>query len=282
MNMDNYYTVIQIITGVNFVFILSNFLQRTINDLFDVKSHLDANNKRYANKWLLDAETANSMTIHDENGANNRAAIEKLSKKYKKIANIWSQWCGWLNGVNEKMSSRLGFQTLFLLGSIYCVVDLLLMAYSCNNSDLLGCTLFFLSWNIIFTIIILFVFIRIVIGGVKNEKEENLQWAFWFVFMGIMVLIVILFMSQDTITQMNSYIPVKLCEWNSKSAIILPFMPCALSVVYIFCVELLNKIVYRLVYWYCSLRAISPSKQIQKYKSIIASLEPADANAEYR
>ena len=281
-DMERFYTVIQLITGVNFVFILSNFLDKTINDLFNVDAHLESNNKRYANQWLLDSETVQTLTFQNNRGENNGEILNKLTTEYRKIAGIWTKGCNWLKKWNEKVSKRLGFQTLFLIGSIYCLCDLILMSYICTYPKEYLCEICLFALNLIFLVIISVVFIKILIGKVVHVTEDNIQYSFWF-FALICIVGLALFGFQGA---MLDYINPKELDsiflWNKKFAIAFPFLPCTLGVVYIFIIELINKAVYRCLWIICSLCAYSPNRQLKKLMEVRNTFTQSDEGLQYQ
>lgn len=274
--MDKFYTIIQIITGVNFVFILSNFLHKTIDELFDVKSHLNANNKRYANKWLLNAETVSSLTFHNERGENNGEAVQKLSNDYQRIASTWTSWCNWLIGFNDRVSQKLGFQALFLVGSMYCIADLLFMALVCKHPDSTMCTVQSLGFNVLFIFVLAKVIYRILYEKINNVKEENLQRSFWFFCLSVVMLIVLWLLPEtlfDLLLKVESF---NIPRINKTISVVLPFMPCFLSVLYIFVVELVNKAAYGIAYVYCTACAIRPERERKKLAEIHKTFNSSD------
>lgn len=264
--MEHFNTIIQLIAGVNFVFILSNFLEKTVDSLFGIKEHLSRGKSRYANKWLLDEETANTLEISTQDGRSNRNDLQELSKQYNVIAQLWNIGCDWLENVNNKAKSRLGFQTLFLLGSIFSISDLFLIAYLGAYPDKLDFIYVFSALiSALYFVIEVILTIRILSGSISNIKGENLKFALWFLVLVILFFILTCILGKYSLT---SFI-VKYKIYVEYLALGLPFLPCIIGVLYIFVIEMLNRIVLSVLSAICYIRAIKLDRRKKKYMDMV-------------
>lgn len=264
--MEHFNTIIQLVAGVNFVFILSNFLDKTVNSLFGFKEHLDRGRFRYANKWLLDEETAKTLEINTQDGHSNRQDLKKLALQYKRIANVWEKGCNWLEYVNNAAKSRLGFQTLFLIGSIYSICDLLLISLTeaCPESSNFLYSFIAISGLIYFAIEICILFC--IIGGtVKDIQEENLRYAFIFIVLIILGFVAVLILDGYKLTQ---YITLY-TKYVKYMALVLPCIPCVVGILYIGAIETLNMTTLKVLSAYCNFSAWQPNKRKRAYMNMV-------------
>lgn len=145
--LTDFTALIQLIAGVNFAFILGDFLQKALAVLFSSKKILDAKDDELNQAMAADVSSVNTMLpIVTVDGKTSEGALTSLKESYKELNEEWTSKREEILERINKVRDVNGFDTLFLAASIYSVLDLLLIA--CGNSiDSWTFDVFVMSFN---------------------------------------------------------------------------------------------------------------------------------------
>ena len=167
---------------------------------------------------------------------------------------------------NNKAKFRLGFQTLFLLGSIFSICDLFLIAYLCAYPNDFNFIYVFSSLiSASYLVMEVMLTIRILFGSINNIKGENLKFALWFLILVILSFTITCIFGKSSLT--SFIIKYKICV--EYAALSFPFLPCVIGVLYILAIELLNRIVLFGLSVFCNIRAIKLDRRKKKYMDMV-------------
>lgn len=122
--------LIQLVAGVNFAFILGDFIKKAFNHIFDPNDVIDNMDEDSRHAISIDMESLNALEpIETKDDRTNIKDLEDLKNKYNDLNESWNNNCANLKGYVEKVSLNKGFKILFLLSSLYSLLVLFVSCY---------------------------------------------------------------------------------------------------------------------------------------------------------
>lgn len=126
---SHFYALVQLIAGVNFAFILGDFMDKMMNSMLNAESLIEESICSFNKKWAIDKGTLDALKpIVKEDGSTNCKKVKELKERG---ASLYAQIYGMLSELKiykQKIIGRKGFQALFLTVSFFSIFSLLLMA----------------------------------------------------------------------------------------------------------------------------------------------------------
>lgn len=243
--LKDFMTPIQLISAVNFVYIVTHLPGKIYNLIFDEERFWNYYYWEFINQISADMESLKAMEpIETKDGKSNSKTIENLKERYDLLIKSWNSLKESFQPELDKAKNVKGFKCLFLIISLYCIIILLhipLTALMNNNITY--------NFNFLFNILIVIYAIKLtyVILGDKWRNKSNFicysNTFKYFIYSFIAVLISVIFNEfyihkADTIF----IIPEKICNIAFIFNVLIPFYPCFFSLLYIIFIE--KKIYY--------------------------------------
>lgn len=235
--------LIQLVAGVNFAFILGNFIEKAFEHIFnpnDVIDNMDENSRHIIS---IDLESLNALEpMETKDGRTNKKDLEELKKQYRDLNESWDKNYGKWKEYVEKVGQNKGFKLLFLLSSLYSLVVLFVSCFiHCGIFQLNGTNeefaikssyAFFAITN---TILCLIWSIRVFYGKVDDKPKEFVSLIKWIILALAVSVIGGLFLKHNAflynssdVSGFNRVLDVILFY----SSILLPFIALLMSVGY--------------------------------------------------
>lgn len=166
---------LQVLAGVNFAFILGDFLEKFLSNLLKTETVVANSANKFKNKWTLAEVSLKSLQpIESVSGGSTKFCIEEVRKKGTFIKAEIDRSNQKLFDFQERVKQQKGFQTLFLIVSLYCIVALGYLALNTHCVNLHLCL-----WAICFTtgsvIQFLVETIKVLSGRFVSNTKENIK-----------------------------------------------------------------------------------------------------------
>ena len=237
--LDSFTALIQLISAVNFVYIVSHFPTKVLSVIFNkeklIADHFSSSTNQI-NADLQSLETMNPITIQD--GRTNQAEIDSLKDKYTSLKNDWDAKQAETERVIDTAKSVKGSKCLFLFISLYCILTLFNIGImkACQtefwcietmtfNVIALGCSLYYtyIMWKHKW-------------DG-KGDVECYTSTGWWF--LAVLVAAYLLSGLNSLILSWVGGIPLHQPSVDVllSLCVILPFYPCLMTIVFIYCHE---------------------------------------------
>lgn len=173
VNFSDFYTLVQLIAGVNFAFIIGRFLYKILDNAVAVDSLIDKSINEFNTQWAIDQTTLGQLQpVSVASGANNEQQIIDLKRKGETLFEKIKDSINKIREYQQDIRERKGFQALFLSVSIYSVCSLSLMAWITHSSNLY-IALFGGIYSLLFLITLLYRIYRIFWKKVRDSQKEN-------------------------------------------------------------------------------------------------------------
>lgn len=231
---NHFIPLIQLISGVNFAFIITSFHERIYENTFDESKMREKDMSPLNQEITLDADSVKIMKPEDAPDNQSKSETVILKGEYQELVKEWTEKESFIDKHILHLKSSNGSKSLFLFASLYCLVCMfnIAMTYSNPNSFWKILLLMFNLWSAVYMGKITLKIIRN--QWADREKEFcYMRTARYFVFStGISVLCAT---------------AIKLCAQNIEytltgdaallilqiACIALPFYPCLFSACYV-------------------------------------------------
>ena len=123
--IDNFMALIQLISAVNFVYIISHFPSAVLGVIFNKKKLINDRFSSFTNQINADLQSLDTMTpMTIQDGRTNGQEIESLKEDYKKMKSEWDVKRDETESVIDKAQSVKGSKCLILYTSLYCILTM--------------------------------------------------------------------------------------------------------------------------------------------------------------
>ena len=135
--LDSFTVLIQLISAVNFIYIVSHFPSTVINYIFDRKKLVTDKFCSFTNQITADLQSLESMKpMIIQDGRSNQDTINDLKKDYEDLKNIWDRKQDAAEKIIDKVKRVKGTKCLFLYISLYCIFSIFNIAMmKVTNAD---------------------------------------------------------------------------------------------------------------------------------------------------
>ena len=168
---------IQLISAVNFMYILTKFSNEVYKRIFDENRMFTQRFTNYITALAANGTTLEQMSpITTTEGMSTEPAINDLRQKYHDLETRWHQTEEDVKGKISKMNDVKGLRCLFLYASLFCIIDLFNIAwYNATRTD------FALVFTFIFNIVCAFnlVVFSIIVWFEKWKKKDDSYCYEW-------------------------------------------------------------------------------------------------------
>ena len=237
--IDNFTALIQLISAVNFVYIISHFPTTVLGVIFNKEKLLNGRFSAFTdqiNADLQSLETMEPITIQD--GRTNQAVIDSLKSDYAALKSEWDAKRAETENVINKAKSVKGSKCLFLYVSLYCILTMFNIAMiKVTQCD------FWLVFSMLMnvTAFVCSAYYTYIVWSYKWDTKDNvacyvstcrafmLSAAVALAIGGINSIAVSLFGGWP-INKAAADVLLSLC-------VFLPFYPCLMTVVFVHCYE---------------------------------------------
>lgn len=233
--LDSFTVLIQLISAVNFVYIVSHFPSTVIDYVFDRKKLVTDKFCSFTNQITADLQSLESMkpmTIQD--GRSNQDTINDLKKDYEDLKREWDEKQDAAEKIIEKVKNVKGTKCLFLYISLYCIFSIFNIAMmKVTNANFWIVTTIIMN----FVAVIFSSYYTIVVWSYKWDKKDNVEcyvstchgfvWSVIFVFiLSCVNSLIVTCLVGFPLSQIIANILLSLC-------VILPFYPFIMVIVFI-------------------------------------------------
>lgn len=232
-NLDEFTTLIQLICAVNFAYIITKFHSSVYQLFFNEDKLLEEKFNSFTNEVTVDVESLQSMEpIETTKNTSNESTLNQLKQDYDNLSSDWEVQKQNIIDLMHKVKDAKGIRSFFLYISLYCLVVLFIIAIRCCCQDKV-----YLDYSIaIFSILsisasILFIVRVFFYRWISKPEVDCFKLtlkSFIFIFLASILLpfvFIYLFKCGNIATLFDKI--------SFYSSVILPFMACAISVVFI-------------------------------------------------
>ncbi len=163
---------IQLISAVNFMYILTKFSNKVYERIFDENRMFTQRFTNYTDALAANGTTLEKMSpITTIEGMSTEQAINDLRQKYQNLETRWHKTADDVKEKIAKMNDVRGLRCLFLYASLFCIIDLFNIAwYNAAYTDF--SLIFTFTFNIICSFYL--VVISIIVWFEKwKEKDDS-------------------------------------------------------------------------------------------------------------
>lgn len=171
--LDSFTVLIQLISAVNFVYIVSHFPSTVIDYIFDRKKLITDKFCSFTNQISADLQSLESMTpMIIQDGRSNEDTINALKKDYVDLKKKWDEKQDTAEKIIDKVRNVKGSKCLFLYISLYCIFSIFNIAMmKVTNSEF---------WLVTTILMNLFAFLcssyySFVVWSHKWDKKDNVE-----------------------------------------------------------------------------------------------------------
>lgn len=254
-SIQHFTAAIQLITAVNFTFILTHLPNTIYKQVLDYDVTTRKKFKRFNDKKLIPLqEDINNMNTKD-----NQSLIkhkQRLSEEIESIQKQWKEYEQKSANFTQHISDAKGIKCLFLYISVYCVFDLIAIpALNIWYNDYLTTLISLINLaSIVFTIRLSWIICRLK-WNVRSDREcYNKTILFLaYSFLGILPVWILTHFSSTAIDSSSILEAIKLMwGFDVWSCLLLPFYPMLFSIVFVFGTMWLS--IMKIGYWKLLLR----------------------------
>lgn len=233
--LEHFTTVIQLITAINVTYIFTHFPKKIYDSIYNYEV-------TRREKYALFKDTHLLVLEDDLDNMRKKKVLgqaltvpEKLMSEVKRVGEQWEAWAKWSDKLIDRSKEVKGVKCLFLYVSVYCFVCLLGIGIV-NVWSECGTVCDVLSiYNVVSTVFSIFILVK-VLSGSWNIKEDNECYDVTRRYIGwTMVLTVILCVVNGIFVQSGAYVVIP--GWLQFAylaiCVVLPFLPCLFSIMYV-------------------------------------------------
>lgn len=277
--IEKFTAAIQLITAVNFTFILTHFPNTIYKQVLDYDVANRKGFKKFNDNMLIPLkEDINNMnTKNDEKLIKHK---QKLAEKISSIQEKWKEYEQKSSRLTQHISDSKGFKCLFLFVSVYCVFDLIAIpALNLWNNDYLTTLISLINLaSIAFTVRLSWIICRFKWNDRSDRECYNRTIIFLlYSFLGILPVWAITHFAPTAIWNANAVWFVKfIWGFDVWSCLLLPFYPFLFSISFVFGAIWLTSM--KRAYWKMKLRFSvlklkHKKRKIEKASDIISNFD---------
>lgn len=282
--IEHFTTVIQLITVVNFTFILAHLPRYVFKQILGYDLVCREKFKRFRAVRLggitNDIDNMRNIVV---NGVETTYK-KKLRAKVDKITEYWNFCEANTIVAIDRLCKAKGFKCLFLFISVYCVFDLIAIPALnlWNNDNLITLISLINIFAIFYTLRLSWIILRSKWNDKKNRDCYNQAiWFLVFTFLGVIPLWLLANFAprlsyNDTLDFDAVEMLKKIWDFDVWSCLFLPFYPYIFSILYIFGIIV---IINAMRWWCCSIllcRIFLLERTKRKYDEAYATLTNVD------
>lgn len=233
--LEHYTALIQLISAVNFAYIVTHFPSKVFGMIFDVNKLLNQKLFSYKNQVAVDVESIKVMRpIRTEDGRTNESMIVTLRHDYDEHKKKWNEKETDITDRINTAKAVKGSKCLFLNVSFFCVFTLFNIA-----TFKIFSTNFMLVFTLLLNLFVLCysVFLAYIMWEHKWDKLTDVQCYRQTGVAFLLIVVIALFVSGINSLAITQTGAIPIPEWLSKSVlslcVLLPLFPCVVSVVFI-------------------------------------------------
>lgn len=237
--IDNFTALIQLISAVNFVYIITHFPSRVLGVIFNkeklIGEHFSALTDQI-NADLQSLETMEPITTKD--GRTNQAEIDDLRNKYAILKTKWDAKKSETEQVIDTAKSVKGSRCLFLLISLYCIMTLLNIGILKTCQSEYWCVQI-IAFNVITLICSLYYTYIMWKHKWDGKGDEECYISTCKAFLVVLMAAYLLSGINSFLVFLTGGMPLHQPSVDMMMAlcIFLPFYPCLMTIVFIYCHE---------------------------------------------
>ena len=239
--LNNFTALIQLISAVNFANILFGYHKKVFRVLFNMKQIVDEKVKEIKKTTMIDLGSLRNMKpIKSIDGQSNEESINTLKADYENFDSEFQEAIESLYKECRAASDSNWIKTFFLFISLYCVLDLLLIALVYTfNTTFTHCILHIINFATVIFIV------KYVVNIFKQASDPSYKVAIRDCAI-IIISSIILSGINSLFIHWGYNFPIP--DWVEISSLVLsiliPFLPCVLCFLYVSRIvkELRNKV----------------------------------------
>ncbi len=240
--LEHFTTFIQLMAGVNFAFIVVDFVKQALEILFSSKELLIDKYKIRNTEIVTDLESIKAMApIYTPEGLSNEEALNSLRENYINFSWQWRKECRIMKVYIESIKNTPGFRVLFLFTSIYSVLALIFIGISKINPNSWDFEFFLCTFNLLSYCICSIYISSILRYKGKRVIKEGVECVVYvvgaLVVSGIITLVNHILVAHDLCVSPISW----LCNFLSFGCVIIPVVSIIGATLYIFINDYLYK-----------------------------------------
>lgn len=228
--LNNYATLIQLISAVNFAYIFTRFHQRVYRLIFNEKKLIDDKFTSFTNDMAVDMDSLETMTPLDTtNGQTNRGTLDKLKEDLRQLKAEWDSKKEKMTNLLQRVKQVKGVRSLFLHISLFCLIDLFNLA---NIAWSKGgfCEYFFVFFSLVSIVVPAILTYKILLFRWEHKSEVLCyKWtstAFIITTVTTLILTIVLY-------NLLEELPKWLYSVSAFIAVFLPFYASLFSISYV-------------------------------------------------
>ena len=233
--LEHFTTFIQLMAGVNFAFIVVDFVKQALEILFSSKEFLIDKYKIRNAEIVTDLESIKAMApIRTPDGLSNEESLSRLKQNYIDFSWQWRKECRITKVYIESIKNTPGFRVLFLFTSIYSVLALIFIGISKINPSSWNFEFFLCIFNLLSCVIFAIYLSSILRYRGRRVTKEGVECILFVIgaltIGGIVTLINHIFVTYDLCIPPASWI----CNLLSFGCVIIPVASILSATLYIF------------------------------------------------
>lgn len=231
IDLEHFTALIQLISAVNFAYITLRFHEKIFKIIFSLPKSIAVAFDNIKSTYTLDITSLRSMDpLRTTNDLSLEDSILKLANKYEELPQKWSlAYKRHELRLNYCMSAE-GVKSLFLFISIYCILDLFLIALIGTNTNVIAYKVSLRFLNINTSLISLGYIIRTCFKNPKYSPENLYSWAIVLSSFNFLATLIVGLLSYFGKITINNQENTTLC--CAILSVALPFLPCLWTVIY--------------------------------------------------
>lgn len=233
--LDSFTVLLQLISAVNFAYIVTHFPSKVLDIIFNKQRLLDEKFSVYTNEINADIQSLEAMPpILTVDGKSTEESIIKLKNDYKQHKSEWDEKRQETENVIDSAKDVKGSKCLFLFISLYCILTLFNIAiFKETNYDL---WFFFTIFLNIMSFLASAFYTRI-IWNHEWDSRDNVECykVTCKGFMWALIIAIVLSTINLFVVWLLGGAPVNRFVANAflSLCVILPFYPCLITILFI-------------------------------------------------
>lgn len=238
--LTDFTALIQLIAGVNFAFILGDFLKNALGVLFTSDVILDDKDKELNQSFAVDLDSVNTMVpIVTVDGMSSEETLISLKMSYEELNKDWTLKREKILNQIKEVKDIAGFDTLFLAASAYSVFDLLFIALG-GSVDSWMLDVFIMLFNVLTLISFVFYVVRLCKFKAKKIVIEGKWCLVWMLFV-LMISVFLASINQLFVLYDLFFVcPMWMCSLLEVIlCVVIPFLVLLSSILFVLFYEIL-------------------------------------------
>ena len=237
--INSFTVLIQTISAVNFVFIVSHYPRRVFGIIFNENKLVKEKFKDNTDQIVADVQSLKAMDVMIlQDGRSTQEKIESLKQDYENLKKEWDNKLEEIKSLILRAKRVNGSKSLFLIISIFCLLTLL-------NISMLGLyqSDFWFAFVALLNILTLVysIYLTCIIWNDEWKNRDKVECykqslkEYLIIVVGSLLLAVLNYII--TICGVRETASVSIANWILVLSVILPFYPCIMMAIYVYCYE---------------------------------------------